>query len=319
MLFSLLLVFNYYIIIMVSSMAKKKKKSSKKSSNTEMKIILFGLMLLLIGILGFGFGAFGALIKKGALFLVGEWWILILLFLIFISLNLLFKRKLPNLISSRLFGFYLLLIVLLVGSHFYFIESFPPAEIIDRTVENCKRRIDTIGVSASIFTSGEESINVGGGIIGGTLAYAFDSLFNKVGTIIVLIVSILHLDISWNIMRVFTLLFMLLSSCIIFFGIFLMAASYCFFTVQGLEVRNVFTDGGKHMAQYPIGVFSKGFVWFFTFIIPYSCVNYYPLLYFLGKSNSLLYAFSPLLVILYLIPSIFTFNLGMKRYTSVGS
>ena len=169
-------------------MAKKKKKSSKKSSNTEMKIILFGLMLLLIGILGFGFGAFGALIKKGALFLVGEWWILILLFLIFISLNLLFKRKLPNLISSRLFGFYLLLIVLLVGSHFYFIESFPPAEIIDRTVENCKRRIDTIGVSASIFTSGEESINVGGGIIGGTLAYAFDSLFNKVGTIIVLIV-----------------------------------------------------------------------------------------------------------------------------------
>ena len=136
-------------------------------------------------------------------------------------------------------------------------------------------------------------------------ALCYDSDFVKasrlIQSIIVLIVSILHLDISWNIMRVFTLLFMF------------------FYSVQGLEVRNVFTDGGKHMAQYPIGVFSKGFVWFFTFIIPYSCVNYYPLLYFLGKSNSLLYAFSPLLVILYLIPSIFTFNLGMKRYTSVGS
>ena len=154
-----------------------------------------------------------------------------------------------------------------------------------------------------------------------TLCY--DSDFVKasrlIQAVIVLIISLLHLDVSWNIIRVFTLLFMLLSSCIIFFGIFLMAASYCFFTVQGLEVRNVFTDGGKHMAQYPIGVFSKGFVLFFTFIILYSCVNYYPLLYFLGKSNSLLYAFSPLLVIIYLIPCFFTFYLGMKRYSSVGS
>ena len=98
-----------------------------------------------------------------------------------------------------------------------------------------------------------------------------------------------------------------------------MAASYCFFTVQGLEVRNVFTDGGKHMAQYPIGVFSKGFVYFFTFIIPYAFVNYYPLLFFLGRKSSILYAFSPLLVFLYLIPSIVTFYLGMKRYSSVGS
>lgn len=150
-----------------------------------------------------------------------------------------------------------------------------------------------------------------------------DSDFVKVSrliqSIIVLIIAICHLNISWNLLKIITLLLMLFSSCIIFFGIFLMAASYCFFTVQGLEVRNVFTDGGKHMAQYPIGVFSKGFVWFFTFIIPYAFVNYYPLLFFLGRKSSILYAFSPLLVFLYLIPSIVTFYLGMKRYSSVGS
>ncbi len=137
--------------------------------------------------------------------------------------------------------------------------------------------------------------------------------------IIVLIISLCNLTIEWNIIKVITLLLMLLSACIIFFGIFLLAAAYCFFTVQGLEVRNVFTDGGKHMAQYPIGVFSKGFILFFTFIIPYAFVNYYPLLYLLGKSNNSLYAFSPLIVIIYLIPCIYVFNLGMKRYASVGS
>ena len=137
--------------------------------------------------------------------------------------------------------------------------------------------------------------------------------------IIVLIVAILNLSINWNIMRFITLILMLLSACIIFFGIFLVAAAYCFYTVQGLEVRNVFTDGGKHMAQYPIGIFSKGFVVFFTFVIPYAFVNYYPLLYLLGKIDSPIYGLSPILVIIYLIPCIIIFYLGMRRYSSTGS
>ena len=137
--------------------------------------------------------------------------------------------------------------------------------------------------------------------------------------IIALIIAIMNLSIHWNIMKVITLILMLISACVIFFGIFLVAASYCFYTVQGLEVRNVFTDGGKHMAQYPIGVFSKGFVVFFTFIIPYAFVNYYPLLYLLGKIDSPIYGLSPLLVIIYLIPCIMIFYVGMKRYSSVGS
>ena len=137
--------------------------------------------------------------------------------------------------------------------------------------------------------------------------------------LVILIISVMHLKIQWNFMKVLTLLLMLFSSCCIFFSIFLAAASYCFFTVQGLEVRNVFTDGGKHMAQYPIGVFSKGFVYFFTFVIPYAFVNYYPLLYFLDKKESFFYALSPILVVIYLIPSILIFYWGMKRYTSVGS
>ena len=147
----------------------------------------------------------------------------------------------------------------------------------------------------------------------------FVKLSRLIQAIIVLVIALRHLAIKWTVMKIITLLLMLLSSCIIFFGIFLVAAAYCFYTVQGLEVRNVFTDGGKHMAQYPIGVFSKGFVIFFTFIIPYAFVNYYPLLYFLGHKNNLLYGLSPLLVGIYLIPCILMFYLGMKRYSSVGS
>ena len=152
------------------------------------------------------------------------------------------------------------------------------------------------------------------------LCYDLDlvKISRLIQAIIVFVIALVNLNIDWTILKVVALILMILSSIVIFFGIFLLAASFCFFTIQGLEVRNLFTDGGKHMAQYPIGVFNKGFIIFFTIIIPYAFVNYYPLLYVLGKSNNIFYMLSPLIVFIYLIPCFIIFNIGSKRYQSVG-
>lgn len=147
----------------------------------------------------------------------------------------------------------------------------------------------------------------------------FVKLSRLIQSLVVMVIALINLNVKWSIIKVITLVLMMSSAVAIFFGIFLLAASYCFITVQGLEVRNVFTDGGKHMAQYPIGIFNKGWVLFFTFVIPYAFVNYYPLLYFVGKSNNIYYGFLPLIVFLYLIPCFIVFNKGIKRYASVGS
>ncbi len=148
---------------------------------------------------------------------------------------------------------------------------------------------------------------------------SFVKLSRLLQAIIILIITIINIDIVWNIKKIITLLFMLLSSVLIFLGIFILAASYCFLTVKGLEVRNVFTDGGKHMAQYPIGIFRKGFIFIFTYIIPFGCVNYYPLLYLTDRVNNNVFIFIPLVTIIYLIPCILIFYKGVKRYSSVGS
>lgn len=144
----------------------------------------------------------------------------------------------------------------------------------------------------------------------------FSRLFQS---IIILIIAAFNIDVVWSIPKVITVILMLISSVLVFLAIFILAASYCFLTVKGLEVRNVFTDGGKHMAQYPIGIFKKGLVFFFTFIIPFGFVNYYPLLYLIGRVNNPLYMLSPLITLLYLIPAIMTFYRGVKKYSSVGS
>lgn len=148
---------------------------------------------------------------------------------------------------------------------------------------------------------------------------SFIRLSRLLQSIIILIITIINIDISWNIYKIITLMFMLFSSIIIFLSIFILSAAYCFLTIKGLEVRNVFTDGGKHMAQYPIIIFKKGFVLFFTFIIPFGFVNYYPLLYILEKTNNKLFILSPLVTIIYLIPCIIIFYKGVKKYSSVGS
>ncbi|MBQ6841264.1 MAG: ABC-2 family transporter protein [Bacilli bacterium] len=137
--------------------------------------------------------------------------------------------------------------------------------------------------------------------------------------IIVLIIAVVKVNVDWDIYKTITLLLMICSSVILFLSIFILTASYCFYTVKGLEVRNVLTDGCKHMAQYPIGIFKKGFLGFFTFVIPFGFVNYYPLLFILGRVDNLWYMVSPLVTLFYLIPAILVFYKGAKRYSSVGS
>lgn len=137
--------------------------------------------------------------------------------------------------------------------------------------------------------------------------------------VVIIIIAVLNLNIEWDIIKVLILLLMIIGSITVFFGLMLITASYCFITIQGLEVKSIITDGGKNVAQYPISIFKKGFVFVFTFIIPYAAVNYYPLVYLLGKTNNILYALSPLLTFVYLIPCFLCFRIGMKHYESTGS
>lgn len=148
---------------------------------------------------------------------------------------------------------------------------------------------------------------------------SFIKISRLIQSIIVLAISVVNIDIIWSIDKIMTLIFMLISSIFVFLSIFILSASYCFLTIKGLEVRNVFTDGGKHMAQYPIGIFKKGFVFFFTFIVPFGLVNYYPLLYLLENTTNTLFIFLPLITIFYLVISILIFYLGLKKYSSTGS
>ncbi len=182
-------------------MAKKKKKRQDEDKNTGYSVELTGLVLVLIGLIGFGFGIVGAFIKKFAMFLVGEWWPIILGLLIFLGLMMLINRKLPKFFSSKLVGFYIIFAVILVLSHYAFIKTnITLTTVLTATKDNYMERIATINGTGPILASGQSSISIGGGFIGALLSGALVQLFSLVGTLIVIAISaIFGLVLQFNI------------------------------------------------------------------------------------------------------------------------
>jgi len=147
----------------------------------------------------------------------------------------------------------------------------------------------------------------------------------RFGRIIVNILILVYIfpmtDINWDLSRIITLILMIFGGAFVFTGVFILGATICFFTLEGLEVINIFTDGGRELSSYPLPVYGKWISRFFTFVIPYGTMNYLPLMYITGRAEDwpVLYMLIPLLGFLFIIPCIKIWNMGIKHYTSSGS
>ncbi|TCZ74686.1 hypothetical protein E0485_19135 [Paenibacillus albiflavus] len=151
--------------------------------------------------------------------------------------------------------------------------------------------------------------------------FEFSRMGRLVTSVSVLVWAVASLPIDWTILKGITLFLMITSGVFIFSGIFILAASLSFWTIQGLEVANIFTDGGREMSQYPLNIYQKWASRFFTFVIPFGCVNYLPLLYILDKpeADSILYALAPLAGIVFVVPCLLVWRFGVRHYRSTGS
>ena len=137
--------------------------------------------------------------------------------------------------------------------------------------------------------------------------------------ILVFCYAIPNSGIIWTWDKILTLCLMVICGSLIFFGLFLIYAAFSFFTIEGLEFMNVFTDGGREFGRYPFSVYGKNILMFLTFVIPLALFQYYPLLYLLDREQSAFFMFIPLIGLLFLIPSYTFFRAGLRRYKSTGS
>lgn len=154
-------------------------------------------------------------------------------------------------------------------------------------------------------------------IIGGKVEL---SKFGRAGVgIIIILVLLATTPELLRIDKLITMILMLFGTIIIYACLFVLKAGITFFTTQSLEIMNVFTDGGRDLAKYPLDIYHKVIKNFFTFIIPLAFVNYYPLLYIIERTNNKLYIIAPLLTILFVIPCYIVWKIGLRKYKSIGS
>lgn len=147
--------------------------------------------------------------------------------------------------------------------------------------------------------------------------------FTRIGrllqTLLMFAYGISFSDIDWNPFRIMVIALMILGGVVVFASIYLIFASICFFTLEGLEFMNVFTDGAREYGKYPIGVYGKTVVTICTYIVPFSLFQYYPFLYLTGKAEHAWYGLLPIAGCLFLIPAILLWRFGLSRYQSSGS
>lgn len=137
--------------------------------------------------------------------------------------------------------------------------------------------------------------------------------------LIMFVYAVSHCGVRWSFSKILTVFFMLIGGVGVFSGLFLIYAALCFFTLEGLEVMNVFTDGAREFGKYPVSVYGKKMLLFATFVIPYALVQYYPLLYVLGRTKQWMYMLLPLCALLFLLPCWLFWRFGVRHYTSSGS
>lgn len=147
--------------------------------------------------------------------------------------------------------------------------------------------------------------------------------FSRIGRLLqaiaVLVYAVPTSGVVWTADKVLAVILMLLGDVAVFSALFILYAGFSFFTIEGLEFMNIFTDGSREFGMYPLSVYGEGVLKFYTYCIPIALFQYYPFLYLVGRSDDVRLIFLPLLGFLFLIPCYAFFRFGLRRYKSTGS
>jgi len=132
------------------------------------------------------------------------------------------------------------------------------------------------------------------------------------------------LRVGWSAARLALLAGATLGGACVFYGLFILQATLCFWSVESLEIMNALTYGGTEAAQYPLSVYRPWFRRFFTFVVPLGFVSYLPVGALLGRATvpalpEALRWCAPLAGAAFLVVSLAVWRIGVRHYRSTGS
>lgn len=149
--------------------------------------------------------------------------------------------------------------------------------------------------------------------------------FSKLGRValglVVSVIAVCNLPITWSVWKVLVLIATFACGCFVILGLMMISAGISIFTIENLEFLNILTNGSKELCFYPINIYSKWLARFFTFVIPLACFNYLPISFIMGYGElpQIVYALSPLIGMLFVVPCFLFFRWSLKKYQGTGT
>ncbi|SHN42327.1 ABC transporter permease [Cryptosporangium aurantiacum] len=131
-------------------------------------------------------------------------------------------------------------------------------------------------------------------------------------------------DVDWTVPRVLLAAVAPFAGAVCYGAIFTAGAATMFWLVDGGEVVNVFTYGGRDFASYPTPVYGPWFGRVFGFVIGLAFVGYFPALALLGLSDPLgtpawLHWCGPAVSLVWAAVARVVWRVGVRHYQSTGS
>lgn len=147
--------------------------------------------------------------------------------------------------------------------------------------------------------------------------------FSRVGRLLqaalVLCYALPKSGVCWTADKSLTLVLMLFGGVMVFTGLFILYAALSFFSIEGLEFMNIFTDGSREYGKYPLVIYGEGVLKMLTYVVPIALFQYYPFLYLTGRSQNQWLMALPVAAAVFVIPCYIMFRIGLKKYQSTGS
>ena len=162
-------------------MAKKKTKKETEKKEFQYSKELQGLLLILIGVIGFGdFGIVGTVIKGFSIFLCGTWYPIFLVLSLILGIYFVAKRKSPDYFTARLIGLYTIIVAILLFSHLNYVNNndLSGVDIFRVTIDNIMASLNNFDLLR----------DTGGGMFGALFSSLFVTLFDINGTMVVVVV-----------------------------------------------------------------------------------------------------------------------------------
>jgi ABC-2 type transport system permease protein len=145
------------------------------------------------------------------------------------------------------------------------------------------------------------------------------SLFGAFSGVIIMIYASFQMDLSWSWYDPLILLVLVLSSVLVYFGVYVSLIAIGFFTDSQTGILPLVWNL-QNYGRYPVDIYNRLIRFSLTWLLPFAFVGVHPASYFLKKGDWQFYTLmTPVVALTFFLIALWIWRAGVNRYRGAGS